>query len=322
MERGYKFRAYPNNAQKEILQKTFGCKRRIFNEFLNIQMKRFGQGEKLLSYNQCSKELTAMKKENEWLKEPDKFALQNALKDLADDYRRFFEKQKEQKYSNKKIAYLKKKNQEPTIYDLYGHPKFKLKKNRRQSYRTNFTKENIKFLGKYIQLPKLGKVSVRGGNKYLRIKGKILNATVSQEPDGKYYISLCIDVEPIDYIESTGKSIELVLDNGFVETSDGNKFPKTDFTEKSQKRMSFLQRSLARKTIGSKRWEKNRVKVARLYKKISNQRRDYIHKLSSEVIKRYDVITVNGDNDPSWSEFIEKIRYKSLWYKKKFLQKT
>ena len=185
MERGCKFRAYPNNAQKEILQKTFGCKRRIFNEFLNIQMKRFGQGEKLLSYNQCSKELTAMKKENEWLKEPDKFALQNALKDLADDYRRFFEKQKEQKYSNKKIAYLKKKNQEPTIYDLYGHPKFKLKKNRRQSYRTNFTKENIKFLGKYIQLPKLGKVSVRGGNKYLRIKGKILNATVSQEPDGK-----------------------------------------------------------------------------------------------------------------------------------------
>ena len=86
--------------------------------------------------------------------------------------------------------------------------------------------------------------------------------------------------------------------------------------------MSFLQRSLARKTIGSKRWEKNRVKVARLYKKISNQRRDYIHKLSSEVIKKYDVITVNGDNDPSWSEFIEQIRYKSLWYKKKFLPKT
>ena len=156
----------------------------------------------------------------------------------------------------------------------------------------------------------------------MKIKGKILNATVSQEPDGKYYISLCIDVEPIDYIESTGKSIELVLDNGFVETSDGNKFQKPDFTEKSQKRMSFLQRSLARKTIGSKRWEKNRVKVARLYKKISNQRRDYIHKLSSEVIKKYDVITVNGDNDPSWSEFIEQIRYKSLWYKKKFLPKT
>lgn len=263
-----------------------------------------------------------MKKKNEWLKEPDKFALQNALKDLADDYRRFFEKQKEQKYSNKKIAYLKKKNQEPTIYDLYGHPKFKLKKNRRQSYRTNFTKENIKFLGKYIQLPKLGKVRVRGGNKYLKIKGKILNATVSQEPDGKYYISLCIDAEFVENIKSTSKNIDLILENGFIKTSDGNKFQKPDFTEKSQKRMSFLQRSLARKTIGSKRWEKNRVKVARLYKKISNQRRDYIHKLSSEVIKKYDVITVNGDNDPSWSEFIEHIRYKSLWYKKKILAKT
>ena len=224
-------------------------------------MKRFGQGEKLLSYNQCSKELTAMKKKNEWLKEPDKFALQNALKDLADDYRRFFEKQKEQKYSNKKIAYLKKKNQEPTIYDLYGHPKFKLKKNRRQSYRTNFTKENIKFLGKYIQLPKLDKVKCKFSR---NVEGKILSTTISKNSSGKYFVSICCQLDDPIPFNKTGSVIGIDLGiKDFAITSNGIKYENPKYFSKSEKRLATLQRKLSRKSIGSSNRNKARIKVAK-----------------------------------------------------------
>ena len=153
MERAYKFRIYPNKTQEILLQKTFGCVRFVYNYFLYRRIKAYKEDKKTISYNECSKELTQLKSEKEWLKEPDKSSLQNALKHLDAAYKNFFSKLEA------------------------GFPKFKSKKNRHKSYKTNMTNDNIAFLGSKIKLPKLGKVKIR--DKYCQIEGRILNATVS-----------------------------------------------------------------------------------------------------------------------------------------------
>ena len=145
MEKAYKFRIYPNKTQESLLQKTFGCVRFIYNYFLDRRIKAYEQNKKTISYNECSKELTQLKKEKKWLKEPDKSSLQNALKNLDTAYKNFFNRQKA------------------------GFPKFKSKKNRYKSYKTNMTNNNIGFLGNKIKLPKIGKIKTR--DKYRQIEG-------------------------------------------------------------------------------------------------------------------------------------------------------
>ena len=134
MEKAYKFRIYPNKTQESLLQKTFGCVRFIYNYFLDRRIKAYEQNKNTIGYNECSKELTQLKKEKKWLKEPDKSSLQNALKNLDTAYKNFFNRQK------------------------VGFPKFKSKKNRYKSYKTNMTNNNIVFLGNKIKLPKIGKI--------------------------------------------------------------------------------------------------------------------------------------------------------------------
>ena len=169
MEKAYKFRIYPNKTQESLLQKTFGCVRFIYNYFLDRRIKAYEQNKKTISYNECSKELTQLKKEKKWLKEPDKSSLQNALKNLDTAYKNFFNRQKA------------------------GFPKFKSKKNRYKSYKTNMTNNNIVFLGNKIKLPKIGKIKIR--DKYCQIEGRILSATVSQTPSGKYYVAqMCLNL--------------------------------------------------------------------------------------------------------------------------------
>ena len=173
MEKAFKFRIYPNKTQQVLLQKTFGCTRYIYNHFLAKRIELYKQDKSSMSYNQCSKELTTLKQELTWLKEPDKDALQKSLKDLDVAYKNFFAR--------------------PEV----GFPKFKSKHGRHKSYRTSYTNGNIKFLGKKIQLPKLGKVKTK--DKRTQLEGRILNATVSQEPNGEYYVSICCtDVLMVD----------------------------------------------------------------------------------------------------------------------------
>ena len=172
MERAYKFRIYPNKVQKLLLAKTFGCVRFVYNYYLAKRVEAYKAEGKTLSFYDCSKDLTSLKQELEWLREPDKCALQNTLRDLDSAYKNFFKEHS-------------------------GFPKFKSKKNHDFSYRSSFFNNNIKFCGKYIKLPKLGMVKTR--DKQIP-QGRILNATISQVPSGKYYVSLCCtDVEPQQY---------------------------------------------------------------------------------------------------------------------------
>lgn len=308
MEKAFKYRIYPNKKQQELIQKTFGCTRFVYNYYLNKRKELYENDKTIFTYNMCSKDLTKLKKELEWLKEPDKDSLQKTLKDLDMAYQKFFK-------------------------EHTGYPKFKSKKNRYQSYRTSYTKTtaggNIMFINKHIKLPKLGLVKTK--DKQIP-QGRILNATISQEPNGHYYCSLCCTDVEFEQLSETNQNIG--IDLGLVDfaiMSDGTKIENPRFYEKSEKKLARLQRELSRKTIGSSNWDKVRIKVANLQKHVANQRNDFLQKLTTRIIRQNDIICIEDLDvksiketdtsirnkrvgDVSWSEFRRLLTYKSQWY--------
>jgi putative transposase len=252
----------------------------------------------------CCKDLTNLKKELCWLKEVDKFALQNSLKDLDNAYKNFFN-------------------------NYTGFPKFKTKKANRHCYRTNFTNFNIKISDNKIQLPKLGCIKYRDKRS---VQGKILNATILQVPSGKYYCLICCTDTDIIPCDKTGNVVGIDLGvKEFATTSDYEHIANPKFYKKSSEKLAKLQRELSRKTKGSSNYNKARIKIAKLCEKITNQRKDFLDKLSTRIIREYDIICIENLNingmlknhnlaqsvsDVSWFEFTRQLQYKAEWNNK------
>lgn len=265
MGKAYKYRIYPNEKQKEIITKTFGCCRFVYNKYLAQRIELYQTNKESLSYVKCAKEISKLKDELEWLKEVDSTALQSSLKDLDNAYQKFFK-------------------------EHTGFPNFKSKKTHRYSYKSRYVNDNIKYFGKYIKLPKLGLVKTK--NKLIP-QGRIVNATISQEPSGKYYVSLCcVDVE-IKVLPTTGNAIGIDLGiKEFCITSDGELVNNPKYLKNSLNKLTKLQRELSRKPKDSSNRNKARIKVARLHEKIANQRKDFLQKLSTNIIRENDVICI------------------------------
>lgn len=317
MEKCYKFRIYPNKNQEEKIQKTFSYCRFVYNYFLDLRITAYKERHETINYFQCSLELTKLKKELIWLKEVDSLPLQEELRNLDFAYKKFFRRLKKGIKS--------------------GYPKFKKKKERRKSYRTKqHTTDgypSIYVKDSCIRLPKLGKIKCKVSKK---IEGRILNATVSQNPSGKYFVSLCCTDVEMKQLHKTGEVVGIDLGlKSFAITSDGVEYTNHKYLRQSEKKLAKLQRQLSRKSSGSKNREKARIKVAMAYEKVANQRKDYLQKLSTDLIKQYDIICIEDLNvegmkhnhklaksvsDVGFYSFKTMLKYKADWYGKKIVE--
>ena len=296
MNKAYKFRIYPNAEQKELLAKTFGCVRFIYNKMLADKIAHYKETGEMLHNTPAQH-----KAEFPFLREVDSMALCNAQLQLQAAYKNFFR--------DKSI----------------GFPKFKSKKSNHGSYTTNRIKSNIKLIDGCIVLPKLGKVKIKQ-HRNIQADYKLKSVTVSQNPSGKYFVSVLFEYEST--VIKKEPKIFLGLDYSMHELyvdSNGNEpcYPK--YYRKSEKRLKRAQQKLSKMQKGSKNRDKQRKRVAILHEKIANQRKDFLHKLSRQITNVYDCVCIESLNmkamsrslnfgksvhDNGWGMFTTYLKYK------------
>lgn len=315
MLKSYKYRIYPNNWQIEQIQKTFGCCRFVYNQLLNYKLSEIDNGNNKVSKIDCNNYCNQfLKKEFVWLKEVDKFALTNAIYNMDNAFIKY--------YKERHIRY----------------PKYKTKRSNNNSYTTNCTYNKscntieVSFENNKIKLPKLKWVKAKIHRDF---NGKIKSATISQVPSGKYYVSVLVETEHIP-MESTGSMVGIDLGiKDLLITSDGEKFDNIHTTKKYEDKLAKEQRRLSHKIKGSKNYERQRIKVVKIYEKIHNTRIDNLHKISHKLISENQVIVsedlavnnmiknhhlAKSIQDCSWSELTRQITYKSEWNNRQYIK--
>ena len=328
--KGIKLRIYPDRYQKELIEYNFGANRFVWNNMLDMMIKRHENNPDLKSLKAFDLNyiLTIFKKEHTWLKKAESTSLQVSNKDLFEAYKGFFSKKRK-------------------------FPRFKSKKFPKQSYQCKFVNNNVAILDdSYIKLPKLGVMKYKNKK---AIPSIIKYVTIRKSSTNKYYAILTVD-EEIVQLPKTNKSVG--LDMGvcdLVICSDGSKYKTIRFDKKLAKKKHYWEKRLARrrtqalKDIQYKKkfglidpkpleqysnYMKAKLMVAKYSEKIANQRKDYLHKITRELVENNDLIVIEdlktknllGNHNlsraianQSWRALRLMLEYKCEWYGKKLL---
>lgn len=269
MNKAYKFRIYPNKEQRLLFEKTFGCVRFVYNKMLSDKIAYYKKTGDMLHNTPAQ-----YKKEFEWLKEVDAFALCNAQIQLQIAYSNFFR--------DKAI----------------GFPKFRSKHKIRKSYTTNNVKRSIRIENGFLRLPKVGLVNIKLHRK-IPDRYSIKSVTISQEATGKYFASILMeyDEEPVDHVLDTNNSIGLDYSSPhFYVDSNGYSADMPHFYREAERKLAREQRKLSKMVRNSKNYQKQKIRVARAYEKVRNCRKDWQHKESTRLANAYDIISVEDIN--------------------------
>ena len=314
--KAYKLRIYPTNLQRELIEKTFGCTRYIYNNFLAERKNKYEESKIKINVYEQLKELTDLKREKEWLREIDSCALQACVYNLDDAFQKFFKGNGYPEFRAKGVHESFRTNNTPNTY----------KDKKYESIRIDFNK-------RVITLPKLKEVRFRGYRTTKEIIGKIKSATISKDAI-KYFVSILVEVPFTKYSINPTSIVGLDLGiKNFIVTSNGEKLKNE--VKINENRLKGLQKWLSRCKPGSKNRYKVKLKIQRLYLKIRNARKHMIYKLANNILKENDVVAVESLDVKSMyqvhkiakhlknlpiSEFIRVLKYKSNWLGKKIIE--
>jgi putative transposase len=310
VQKAIKVQIYPRESDKELLAKHFGVRRFIYNKFLEIRQKEYIENKKQLGYNACSALVTKMKKDPSfaWLKEVNSQTIQAALKDIDGAYDKFF----------RKIAKF---------------PKFKSKHNTRQSFKVpqHF---DIDWNGETLKIPKF-KTPFKFRGSYSGTLVKTNSVTISKNASWKYFASMQGEFE-IEQKESTGEIIGVDLGiKTFLIDSNGTEIKNERFLKKQLKKLKYFHRQHSKKKKESKSRNKARMKLAVQYQKVTNQRNNYLHQISSKLINDNQVIVLEdlavknmaknhklaqAISDVSWGSLVSMLKYKATWHNRQIIQ--